>query len=44
MFKVTEDKLIRVEKINDYSINKVVITKEEFIACYEKWIKGSKEE
>lgn len=42
MFEVTDDKLIRIEKVNDcpgmYKLNEVVITKDEFIACYEKWI------
>ena len=47
MFEVTDDKLIRIEKVNDcpgmYSIKEVVITKEEFIACYDKWIRSDEE-
>lgn len=45
-FIINDDNLIRSEPIRYinnqtvYCENKLVITKEEFMACYNKWIKG----
>lgn len=49
MIRIEEDKLIREEPVfADYDTvvafrRQVVITKEEFIACYNAWIKEKKE-
>ena len=48
-FIIEDDSLIRSRPIYQYGDtvvgieNKLVITKEEFLACYNKWVKGDAE-